>query len=116
MTAIYSVSASKLRDLQVMERRGETFDYVRGVFGWSTERLSGVCSKNSLQFKDAPTAKQADDVSMRVRLPRSVFDRLVTESEALSVQPGVCVRQILECAFASGELSNLRVPQEVSEL
>lgn len=129
MSVNHYVGPNKLRDLRVLSRRGATFEYVQEVFGWSSERLAGVCRKNRLQFTGGPTqieiddqkeaarwsARDSDVVTLRLRLPRALFERLLAEAEAIEVRPGACIQKILDCVFASGDLSSLRSADQSGE-
>ena len=124
MSGKYNVNDSVLRDLRALSARGETFDYARGVFGFSAERMHGICSINSLSFKASPTIDAIDSpeardespnafsVMLKVKFPNEIFERLLTEARVLRLTPSGCVRQIVQCAFESGDLSSLRSAEE----
>lgn len=124
MSGKYYVSDTVLRDLKALAARGESFDYARGVFAFSAERMHGICSVNNLVFKSSPTIQAIDSpvredaspnafsVMLKVQFQNATFERLLVESRVLRLTPSGCVRQIIECALASGDLSSLRPADE----
>lgn len=118
MTA--QLTRETLDELRRIARAGGGTGNAALVTGWDLPRIKRVCDAYQIDLvegvvdlqpvpvRPAPEAM----VCVPVLMSKVLFNRLTDEARILRSRPAVVARDLIECAFVSGDLSSLRPADE----